>query len=217
MRDFDQDGLPDLMVLFGQGNEMIYTLMNLGGGNFDVQPVLKFSPSHGSSGFTMVDFDKDGLEDILYTAGDNADFGPIKRPYHGIYLYRCIVPGEKYELDWFQPLPGAYDAQAHDFDQDGDFDIAAISFFPDFSNDQPESFLYLENRGSGEFYVNNFVDENLGRWLVMDVADHDGDNDLDILLGSLTFEVPTRPTLTEHWANQGIPYILLENLIQPAK
>ena len=42
---------------------------------------------------------------------------------------------------------GAFGARAADFDNDGDLDIAAISFYPDFEIEKRESFVYLQNNG----------------------------------------------------------------------
>jgi hypothetical protein len=78
---------------------------------------------------------------------------------------------------------GAYRAQAEDFDLDGDLDIAAIAFFPDFSLDELESFIYLENN-DGVFTPFSSAQANQGRWMTMDVGDIDGDGLLDIALGA---------------------------------
>ena len=48
-------------------------------------------------------------------------------------------------------MHGAYKAMARDFDGDGDLDIAAISFYPEFDAATPESFVYLENTGGMKF------------------------------------------------------------------
>ena len=85
------------------------------------------------------------------TNGDNADFttSPTK-PYHGIRIY--LNRGNlRFEEAWFFHLNGAYKAIARDFDQDGDLDIAAISFFPDYERSPRESFVYLENQGGLNF------------------------------------------------------------------
>jgi hypothetical protein len=47
----------------------------------------------------------------------------------------------------------------------------------------------------------------------MDAGDIDKDGDIDLALGSLTFEVvsKSRGNLINQWIENGIPYILLEN------
>jgi hypothetical protein len=97
-------------------------------------------------------------------------------------------------------------------DLDGDIDIAAISFFPDYKNRPEESFVYLENDGKNNFKASTIADPTMGRWIVMDVADYDKDGDEDLILGSLAFEViPTNNDLINKWVNNGIPFIVLEN------
>jgi hypothetical protein len=87
VNDYNHDGLPDLWVLFAQGDEGIFLFTNQGHGRFTQQTLIRFPPCYGSSSFELVDFNKDGYPDILYTCGDNADFSPVLKPYHGIYIY----------------------------------------------------------------------------------------------------------------------------------
>lgn len=135
-RDWDQDGRPDVVALFGQGDEGIYVFYNEGDGQFREERLLRFPASYGSSFFDFCDWNRDGHEDIIYTAGDNADYPPILKPYHGIRLF--LNDGQnQLEEAFFYPLNGAYQAIPADYDQDGDLDIAAISFFPDFGG-RPE-------------------------------------------------------------------------------
>ena len=211
VRDMNKDGIEDVVALFGQGNEGIDIFYGRGDGQFTPQRILQFSPSQGSSFFSLLDWENDGDLDIIYTAGDNADFSPVLKPYHGIYIY--INQGDNhFEQGFFQPMNGAYAAVARDFDHDGDRDLAAISFFPDFTQTPALDFMYLENKGGLDFATPNTFKEALpGRWIVMDAADYDGDGDDDLILGSLAFEVVPPMGLVEKWAEQGIPYVILEN------
>lgn len=210
-RDINGDGLPDIIALFGQGTEAIESFINKGDGTFEKATLLEFPSSFGSSYFSLQDLDGDGDEDILYTAGDNADYLPILKPYHGVYIY--LNKGDfQFEMDQFLPQNGAYKAIPADFDGDGDLDIASISFFPDYTNQPQEGFVLFENRGDS--YVATTVENlDLGRWITMEKADYDGDGDEDLILGSLAFEtVPVLPKLESSWINRGIPFIILENL-----
>jgi hypothetical protein len=212
VRDFNRDGLPDVIALFGQGDEGIFRYINLGGGNFREETVLRFPPTYGSSNFRLSDVDGDQLEDIIYTCGDNADYKPVLKPYHGARIFKNNGRGE-YAEKFFLPLNGAYDAVFEDFDQDGDLDIAAISFFPDFSARPEEAFLYFENTGRFQFVAHTFPEVNLGRWIVMDVGDLEGDGDLDIALGSLTFEVTPDRGEIDRWLKNKLPFLVLENTL----
>jgi hypothetical protein len=65
------------------------------------------------------------------------------KPYHRIYVFTQAADGT-FAPAHFQPLPGAYAAVAEDFDADGDLDLAAISFFPDFARQPRQGFVYWE-------------------------------------------------------------------------
>ncbi len=51
-----------------------------------------------------------------------------------------------------------------------------------------------------------------GRWIVMDHADQDGDGDIDLVLGSLAFEVIPDNGQLAGWVQNGLGYLILENL-----
>ena len=213
IRDWNGDGLLDILALFGQGDEGIFYYENEGGGKFRESALLTFPPSYGSSSFGLIDWDGDGREDLLYTAGDNADYIPVLKPYHGIRLYLNRAEGLQEHL--FLPMHGAYGAQVRDFDADGDLDIAAISFFPDFAGDSTGGFRYFQNQGEDQFTSFTMPESQLGRWLVMDAGDYDKDGDDDVILGSLAFEVVSPGDFVQGWVERGIPFILLENTHNP--
>ncbi|MBX2877173.1 MAG: VCBS repeat-containing protein [Saprospiraceae bacterium] len=207
--DLDLDGDLDILALMAQGDEGIYWYENKGQGVFVEKTLLQFPASFGSSYFELVDWNKDGWMDILYTAGDNADYPPIEKPYHGIYIFQNMG-AQKFEQVFFHHLPGAYKAIIEDFDLDTDLDIAAISFFPNFAERPESSFIYLENKAGG-FQPTTIPQSTNGRWISMDVGDPDQDGDLDLIIGSLAFEVVPPSPLLQKWVDNGIPFILLEN------
>ncbi|MFT4669170.1 MAG: hypothetical protein ACI9HJ_000742 [Ulvibacter sp.] len=45
----------------------------------------------------------------------------------------------------------------------------------------------------------------------MDASDYDKDGDIDLVLGSLAFEVVPKLGFVEKWMEDGIPFIVLEN------
>ena len=210
LQDFDDDGLLDIIALFAQGNEGISIFYNQGDGNFLRDEVLSFSPCMGSSSFEIIDLEKDGDMDILYTAGDNADFKPILKPYHGIYIFENDGNNNFKQL-FFHHLNGAYGAKMEDYDLDGDLDIAAISFFPDYADGAKESFLYLKNNGDWNFTPFTFENNSRGRWIVMDAKDKDADGDIDLILGSLVFETIPDNGQVKQWIDNGLPFVILEN------
>ena len=212
-RDMNGDGRRDIIALFGQGNEGIDIFYNKGNNEFSRIRVLRFSPSHGSSFFNVYDFNEDGHLDVIYCAGDNADFKPVMKPYHGIYIY--LNDGQnKFRQAFFHQLNGAYAAIPADFDLDGHIDIAAISFFPDWERSPEEGFVFLHNTGEGqfEFEALSFEGVHQGRWIVMDAGDLEGDGDLDLILGSLAFETIPDLGQVQRWSRNGIPFLVLENM-----
>ena len=212
--DWDNDGFNDVLCLFGQAAEGMYWYRNLGGLSFERKELKRFKPSFGSSGFSLTDINGDSLPDILYTNGDNADVGNVLKSYHGIRAYAHTENHQLKEL-FFQPMQGAYDAQLHDFDQDGDLDLFAISFFPAFGQSTKRGALYFENKSDYSFAAHAVDGSPLGRWIRMHSADYDGDGDEDVLIGSLLFEVEENDTLLQHWQAQKLPYLLLENQLRP--
>lgn len=214
VRDFTGNERPDVITLMAQGDEGVYLFRNEGNGQFEEERLIRFPPSFGSSSFELVDFDGDGALDILHTAGDNADYTPVMKPYHGIRIF-LNDGGNNFGQEYFYPLNGAYGAVARDFDHDGDVDIAAISFFPNYENSRRESFVYLENKGNFEFDASTFRETTLGRWLVLESGDLDRDGDEDLILGSFSASalgssyVPER--LQEVWVRNGPSFVVLEN------
>lgn len=215
IRDFNADGHPDVMALFGQGDEGIFRYINDGKGGFREETVLRFPATYGSSAFRLADMNGDGREDILYTCGDNADYKPILKPYHGIRIFTNDGKGQFVE-SFFYPLHGAYDAIPADFDQDGDLDLAAIAFFPDFQQAANNTFVLLDNqvKNGFRFEASTFEEVREGRWMVMDVGDLDKDGDLDLVLGPLTFEVVPDKGEVQGWVKGALPFIVLENVLR---
>jgi FG-GAP-like repeat len=209
IQDFNKDGRQDILALFAQGDEQIVLFINEGNFKFRRKMLLRFPPMYGSSYFDIADFNHDGKFDIVTTQGDNLDYSKILKPYHGV---RIFLQNENLQFSetWFHPMHGASQALAIDFDKDGDIDIAAISYFPDFENSPEESFLYFENTGK-DFTVRTIPESTSGRWLVMEVADIDRDGDCDILLGALDFYEGVSPSSTSAWAKEKTSILVLKN------
>ena len=181
--DLNHDKMLDIVVLMTQAREGVYVFYNQGNGTFDEKQILEFSSVFGSSYIDLVDFNKDGFLDLVYTNGDNADLSYSLKSYHGIRIFLNDKKGN-YTQSYFYPVFGASKALAVDFDSDGDLDIATISFFPNRDQKPNEGFLFLENKGNNQFNVSTVKEAELGKWMVMEVADVDSDGDKDIILGS---------------------------------
>jgi hypothetical protein len=215
VRDMNGDGRPDIIALMGQAWEGVHLFTNQGGGRFAHVTIIEQHPAFGYSDFQLADFDRDGDSDLLTVNGDNGDNGESSappKPYHGLRIY--LNERGKFTERRFFPLHGAYGARVKDFDGDGDLDIAAISYFPDYGRSPEESFVYFENTGNLVFQPASIPQHAAGRWITMDAGDFDGDGDEDIVLGSLVLgptSIPIPPTIAEKWRLNAPAILLLEN------
>ena len=215
IKDANNDGLPDIYVLMAQGDEGIFLYENQGSGKFTEKRLLSFLPLNGSQYMELADFNKDGFDDIVYVCGDNADKTPVLKNYHGIYIF--LNDGKSsFTPSYFYQMNGAYKAMVRDYDLDGDLDIAAISFFPDYLRYPQESFIYLKNKGNLKFEDYSFPEAPKGRWIVMDAGDMDADGDIDLVLGSFVYFIPRDDTtgLGKKWLLTGPSVVVLENTIR---
>lgn len=204
--DLDGDGQTEIIALTAQGNESLYAIRHTQGKQFTVEPFHRFPPVYGSADFQLVDFNADGLLDILYANGDNYDYQPIPKPYHGLRL--LLNRGDwQFEEAWFYPLDGAYGIRAADFDADGDLDLAAIAYFMEPEQTSLYSFVYLENRSNWwrgtSFRPYGFPTPPGSHYLVMDTGDRDGDGDEDVVLGNFSVYLPNGGKFSKWRAGQG--------------
>ncbi|MFD0792970.1 FG-GAP repeat domain-containing protein [Mucilaginibacter litoreus] len=208
-QDFNKDGWPDIMVLFGIGDEGLTLFLNDKKGGFTSRELLHFPPVYGSSSFQLADIDKDGNPDLIYTCGYNFRDSRILKPYHGLYIYKN-TGNFKFKQSWFYTINGATKAIATDFDADGDLDIATIAFFADMKNNPSEEFIYFEQQKPMQFKPHAVPVSQYGRWLAMDVSDWNKDGKPDILLGNYASGFLFQPNFSPTW-DEHLPFIVLEN------
>jgi hypothetical protein len=211
--DFNNDGYTDVMCLFAQADEGIWMFLNDKKGGFVTKNILHFPPIYGSSSFQLVDFNHDGKPDILYTCGDNSDYSPVLKPYHGVYIF-TNQGNWTFKQSFFYHIDGSMKAVAADFDHDGDLDIATISYFPDFKDHPQQGFTYLEQTKTNKFLAHEIPVNNYGRWIAMEVADFDQDGYPDVILGN--FSVAGRGLINQKGIKQNwdkfMPLIVLKNI-----
>lgn len=183
--DLDGDGRLDFIVLVSQEHEAVEAFLNRGDRFERVMLFAAPDPSWGSSGIELTDFDGDGDQDVLYTAGDAFDSYLIK-PWHGIWLLRN-EGGLKFQAQQIAALPGVHRALAADLDQDGDQDIAACAMVPARAlQAQPgtpmQSVIWLEQTGEGKF-SRHVISGERPIHAAMTVLDADADGDTDLAAG----------------------------------
>ncbi len=209
VRDVDKDGRKDIIALFAQESESIYVFYQTADLVFKAEKVLQFEPQYGTSDFVVLDYNKDGIDDLATVHGDNADYSNCLKRFHGLRLFMGSR-SEGYKEAFFYPLYGATRVQADDFDQDGDIDFAVSAFFPELTYLASESFVYLENTASPDVRFTPYTLKTPipVKSLTLEKADVDHDGDLDLVLGQFSYspvEVPT--VLQQQWNT--VPYKLL--------
>ncbi len=215
IRDMNNDGKKDIVALMTQSNESITVFHQTDELVFEATKVLEFSPVFGTSWFELVDYNGDGLEDIVTVQGDNADISYVHKPYHGMRIY--LNNGDNtYSESFFYPMYGATRVLSRDFDQDGDLDFALISTFPNYLEFPERTFVYLENKDSDSFEFSTHIleDPSMARWFLMDASDIDNDGDEDIVISSLTLGfTPVPKVLLDRWNNSNVDIMVLENVL----
>lgn len=201
--DLNADGHPDIVALVSQEYEEIYVFVNDGKGNFKTRMLYGASnEDFGSSGITMVDMDKDGDADILWTNGDAFDYiPPSPRPWHGLQWLE-----NKGDLNFayhrIGNFSGAYSATAMDVDHDDDLDVFVVSGFHKWDDPESQAIMWFENDGQMGF-IGHDLTNSPTHLIVLDVADMNGDGQLDLVTGGVHCYPPYdrigRVTL---WLNQ---------------
>ncbi len=193
--DLDGDGYIDFVSVVSQNYEQVSIYMNQLGTPQRMAPFYRqmlyegTDLTFGSSGIELSDLDGDGDTDVIYTNGDAFDNGFVN-PSHGVQWLEN--KGElKFEYHRLTDLTGAYTARAGDLDLDGDQDILAVVWLPGDVEpknvfDRPlASVICLEQTAPGQFVRHTLEKQSLIH-AALELADFDGDGDLDFAVGSHT-------------------------------
>jgi hypothetical protein len=208
VHDFNGDGLPDFLALVSQEWEHVEAFVNRGEGRFRLQtlwagPDLMF----GSSGIELADLDRDGDQDVLCTNGDAWD-NWYANPSHGVQWLENLG-GLRFEYHRLADMPGAYRALAGDLDGDADLDIIAVAWLPPpvmprYVRAAPlASIVCLEQTEPGVF-VRHTLETGSPKYATLELADFDGDGDLDFAVGPgpHVANTPQRSHWLSVWRNQ---------------
>jgi len=207
--DFNGDGRPDIAAVIAQGRQELVVFTSNGDETFTRHLLDRHTPSWGGNSLRAADFDGDGDQDLVVLNGDNVAGNhvgkvvPAPRPQHGIRVYRNDG-AMKFTEAFYYRMHGAIRSVVRDFDGDGDADIAAIALFPQWSQAEPETFVYLENQGGLGFKAQSLPREFFSVWCSIEAADVNGDGKTDIVLGLGNFPELVPPDwMTAHPAMQG--------------
>jgi hypothetical protein len=159
-------------------------------------------PNWGSSGFELIDLDKDGDLDVLLTHGDTFDDGIVK-PYHGIQWLENRG-GYPFAEHTIAQMPGVHRAQAADLDGDGDLDIVASALLAggaDVDEKTLPALVWLEQTAPGT-YTRHTIEMGFPRHATLDLGDIDRDGDIDIVVGNFSIG-PAVKSWVDVWVNGG--------------
>ena len=197
--DLNADGKMDFVSLVSQEHEMLVAFIAQGNGSFETRIVARAPhPMYGSTGMTVVDIDKDGDQDILFSNGDAFDTQVDPKPYHGVQWLEN-KGGLIFEFHEVGRSYGVASAVAYDIDGDGDLDVIASSFLNYWDDSKRKSLVWFENDGRQHFTQHNFVDTPPGI-VSFEINDFNRDGKPDILLG--TFRMDLLQILDSHNARK---------------
>ena len=179
--DVNNDGKMDIVSLVSQEWEEIYVFENDGHGNFKSHLVWgSTNEDYGSSGIRLVDLNRDGLVDILYTNGDAFDYLPPRpRPWHSVQWLENRG-NFKFEHHAIGNFPGASAAVAVDLNGDGNLDIAAVSCYNFWERPDSQSIIWFENDGKMNF-TEHEISHSPTHLISLEAADMNGDGKPDLI------------------------------------
>lgn len=172
IEDMDQDGDLDIVGTLSNGNQLAW-FENDGEGNFSDIVVLinGFMEENTNSiiqDMKIIDFDNDGIKDIL---GSTQNLSLYEGQSNFSYS-RNIISGP--DLDGYTIV------KQFDFNLDGNEDILGVSLFGDVAG-----LIYLSNSNHEIIdtidFTNALGDNKIGI-INVEIADFDGDGDIDLLL-----------------------------------
>ncbi len=182
--DLNGNGLLDVVISVANQRPRILAFMNQGNRQFKQEVLVERPVGWGYNRCMIVDWNGNGKPDIVELAGNNLEMRgrPIKHD-HGIRI--LINQGDlQFEEIHFEPFPGAMDLAAGDFTGNGKVDLAVTSFYPDWRDEVPLTFLMLLQQEDGTIERAGIDDRYWNRWMRVVAADATGDGNTDILLGA---------------------------------
>lgn len=204
--DLDQDGDLDIVSLVSQEWEEVYVFENDGKGRFKPHVIFgSTNEDYGSSGMDLVDLDRDGDLDVLFTNGDAFDYTPPRpRPWHGV---QWLENKGKFQFVFHRigHFQGASAARAADVDGDGDMDVLVTSAWNLWDKPQSHSIVLFENDGAMNF-VGRPVADSPTHLIALEAGDVDQDGLVDFVTGGMHVYAPyDRESRVLLWRNRRPP------------
>ena len=192
VQDFDGDGDLDFAAVISQEEEKVWAFENTGKGPENMKRHLVFSSwnfDFGTAGLVATDLDQDGDQDLLIPVGDNLELSDnAAQPWHGVILLEN-QGGWQFVQRKIASIGGVYGVSPGDLDGDGDTDLALVTMFNDWSQEQAASVLWLENDGQSNFHTWQISSEPI-QLATVACGDINGDGQADIVTGSCHFRKP---------------------------
>ncbi len=201
--DINQDGTPDVLSLVSQEWEEVWAFLGDGRGQFRPQMIWGSSnPDFGSSWMAVLDFDRDGDLDVLFSNGDAFDYAPTNsRPWHGVQWLENKGMMQ-FEFHRLADLPGASSPQAADVDGDNDLDLVVVSAYNNWDDPAAMSLVWLENNGRMQFAMHRIASSPT-HLITLATGDLDADGTVDLVTGGMHISRPfDRISRVTVWSNR---------------